>query len=477
MTSLGAPIPDKAVSSRTGHGIDLVIKPGSNHPLLRGQADAMGYECWNTCPDGLQVLMVERETERAGVLIADQVQSQGTVVYAKTVDGWTTERHENVRPLIDNVLLRAFGPPPAPGQTHPIFDPYKPRTPAANTTHLAGVHKMLWDVPDARYRKVFLVSEPIGMARKTAYVEVQWKTPSGADMGIVRSFTAGGIELYTQQIANDRFAIAMPLRAYDDQLIAIYIGGQMPTNLRQMRYSGGPEIKSTPHGWQLRNDHFEALLGLERPQLWLMRPLGGSSNNIFQSWGNPSHWLGNGTDFAIRTKRRAGPIASNARVVLDGPVRKTIRYTTQFEEHDLVSEISLVRGSPVLFYRVSSSTPHSVALETGWSPGDSMANDSLWYEAVDGLKQLPLVFDPATDYTLDKHAKETWYAIADSETNEVGGGFRERDNANQFDLRLYSHHIHGQLAVLHLHARRDNRGLGRRSRRGACGPKRLHCLA
>ena len=151
---------------------------------------------------------------------------------------------------------------------------------------------MLGDVPDARYRKVFLVSEPIGMARKTAYVEVQWKTPSGADMGIVRSFTAGGIELYTQQIADDRFAIAMPLRAYDDQLIAIYIGGQTPADPRQMRYSGGPEIKSTSRGWQLRNDHFEALLGHERPQLWLMRPLEGSSNNIFQSWGNPSRWLG-----------------------------------------------------------------------------------------------------------------------------------------------------------------------------------------
>ena len=445
MMSLGAPMPGKGVLSKTGHGIGLVPKPGLSHPLIKGQADAMGYECWTTWPKGLEVLFVDADMpQHAGVLIADRVQGHGAVIYAKIVDGWRVERHEGVRPFIDNVLLRAFGPPPAPGETHPVFDIYRPRTPSANTAHLAGVHEMLWDASDATHRKIFLVSEPVGLARSAACIEFEWPRPRGIDIGVVRAFTAGGVELHAQQIAENRFAVSMPLRPYDDQLVAVYVGGKTASDVLA---AGSLAIEKTSIGWRIHNDHFEALLSADRPRLWSMRSFGGASDNFFQSWGNSSRWMGNGTDFSSYSKNRKAAVDFQAEVVLDGPVRKTILYKTTFEKHDLVSEVSLVRGARTLFYRIRSTTPHDVTLETGWSPGDSMANDSLWYEAVDGLKRLPLVSDPASDYALDNHAKETWYAIADSEADEVAGGFRQRNRNSRFGLRLYSHHVHGQLAL------------------------------
>ena len=447
MTSLGAAMPGQGVPSRTQQAVDVSPRAGSAHPLNQGQPaeGALGYQCWAKWPKRLEALFVEtRRPERAAVLLAEPVQQRGAVIYSRTLDGWQPERHDTVRPFIDNVLRRAFGPAPAPGITHPVSDPYRRRAPEANTAHLAGADRMHWEVSDAPHRRIFLVSESVGLARDEAYVEVEWRLPNITDGDIVRAVTAGGVELHAQRVAKDRFAFTIPLRPYDDQLVGLYVGGRAAPDVRSV---GDLALAETPLGWEMRNDYFAALLAPDRPHLWRLRPFSGTSANILQSWGRPSRWMGNGTDFSVADKRRGKPTGGRADLVVDGPVRKTLRYETKFAEHDLTCDVTIVRGGRALFFRTTSGTPHELQVETGWSPGGSMADDALWYEAVDGLKQLPMSIDPASDYTLDQHAKETWYAIADNAAREVAGGFRERDAEGRFVVRLYAHHVHGQLAI------------------------------
>jgi len=439
----------EAPGEPSGQSKQFVVNPTCESPLLsspnRQSEGARGWQSWPEWPAGLEALMATQDAPgEAGLLLASGVQGKGRIFFTTIDDAWALGS-TFLAPLVANILHHTFGPLPGPGEAHAVCDPFQARDPLANTTRLHHAGRAEWHAPDARRRKAFLISEPIGMARRAACVEVDWPSAfegaADAQARDLRAFTAGGVELHAQTLGAGRIALNAPLSKYDDRLVYVYTGGAGAPDVRD----GKPfSLQKRQDGWLLRNDHFEALLAPELPALLRIRVYGGSDNALM-TWGAAERWQGYGTNFAVPRRKAVPYKRAEARVIADGAVRKTVRYEVEFEERDLIVEVSLVRGGRALFWCVRSRTAHGLRLETGWSPGGSLMNDSLWYEAADGLKRLPLFQKPASHYQFGKYAKESWYAVVDDKTGEAGGGFVERDDKGRFSMGVYSHFVHGQM--------------------------------
>ena len=435
MKTLGVEAPPQRIG---GYGV-YVTNPKSKNTILstpKSQiGEVRGHQYWTTWPKSLEPLLVGREDpRRAAMLLASGVQGKGLIFFTTAGDGWS----ERLDALVENVLVRAFGPLPAPGETHPVFDPYQLRKPLANTAHLIKAGHVEWHVANAPRRSIFLISEPVGMSRRNAYVELACRSNGET----LRAFTAAGVELPAQALGGGRVAVSVPLRKYDDLAVYVYAGGKTAGRTQSI----GPfSLQQTPEGWLMRNDLFEAITARARPSLLRIRPYG-STKNMLCTWGDPERWLGNGTDFAWdHSGAKTGPARITAAVVADGPVVKILRYTMQMDKGRRVVDISLVRGATALFYRLRSDTPQRMLTETGWQPGPSHTDDTYWYEADDGLKRLPIVRKPGSRHAYGKHHKEPWYAIVDEKANEVGGGFSQRPRGGAFPVTYFCHLLHGHL--------------------------------
>ena len=426
-----------------------VVNPQSKSHFLttpKAQTDEVRhtFNCMTDWSAGLEPIFIEiASPDESALLLAQNVLGKGNIFLAITRKAWA-QKTKDCDSLITNILTYAFGPLPAPGKTFKPVGIFERRSPAANTTVLANAEKTEWHVSDAAQRKIILVSEPIGMARPFACVEFDWPE-ANARNDSVRAFTISGVELVAQALGDDRYAVSVPLRPYDDLLVYIYVGGNSKPDIRDN--TDKLTIEQGRLGWTLRNGYFEALLGANSPVLRCLRPLGGSTKNIFQSWGNSERWFGYGTNFSVWNESAQAYTDAHAELIADGPVRKTIRYTIDLlKTGQRTIEISLIRGAAALFFTGHSDVDDNPSLWTGWCLGGSISDGWLWYQAPEGLKRLgPIIIKPASQYSLTPHASEAWYAIADDTAGLVAGAFSLPDAQGRMPVNYTSHLIFGQL--------------------------------
>ena len=420
-----------------------IPNPASKSPLLEtpgAQTEEAGHTrtYMKDWPADLEPLLLEKSApDESGLLVANDVAGAGTILFSTTSGEWSTRRR-GLEVLIGNIFVHAFGTMPAPGRTFPLDDVYQRRDPVANTTHLVKAGEAEWHVADAPRRKAFLVSEPIGMRRRFAYVEIAWPLPADLREAPVRAFGANGVELHAQRLGPDRIALTTFLRAYDDRLVYVYAAGKGTPAVHDQTICSSAR---TGQGWLFRNDQFDAVLALERPWLRQIRAHGGSFNALM-TWGHSERWLGEGTRFFVNKDDQWA--ASKAELVAAGPVVHTVRYTVSDVAGERIVDVSLVRGARALFFEGRADEPHAIRTDTGWCPGGSFAHNALWYEAKQGMKRLPLIHNPASHYRLGAYAAEPWYAVVDDETGEAGGAFREPGANAVLPISIYSSRENGQ---------------------------------
>jgi len=450
LAGIGAAYPGRP--TRTTQLYSPKAHPAATHPLARtpntGVGGGYAYQYWPKAPAGCTTLLVDPERhDRIGMLVVDNVLGKGRVLFSCAKDLW--ERSSGGG-FVENMLTGAFGPLPGPGLAVGVFDRYEVRSPIANTVHLQKASRTRWHVPDATHRKAFLVSEPIGMARDEAYVEVRWQTPADADKSVPRALTAGALELHAQWLGGDRFAVAVPLREYDDQLIYLYVGGSSAPSVHGQSLF---QVRKQVDGWRLDNETFEAVLAPSLPWLWRIGPHGGG-RNLLATWGPSERWMAHeGTNFAERTNResKSGHPMPTGTVSLaaDGSVVKTLRYSVKHRSRSLTADISLIRGARALFYDVRGSGDTSLSIPTTWAIGGSCAGDVLWYESAEGLKKLPVgAMRSAATKLAPRLLKESWYAIADPDAGDVGGQFITRGPEGPPAFNQLTHLENGQQVTI-----------------------------
>ena len=429
---LEVPHPGSPQSKET---VTLVANSASSSPFLEGPREVKqlrGYRYWEDAPAGLdRALLVEDAAQRAGMLVAADVLGSGRIIFSTAIELFGTQES----PLLANFLEEVFGKLPGPGEAHPVWDPYERRDPVANTVHLATAGECIWDIEDATHRRIVLVSEPVGKARRAAPVEVAWTLPDGVDPATVRVTTRAGEELPVQVMdsAGTRFATAVDLRAYDDKLLYFYCGGR-PSALTEWGPPRIFEAARRPDGILLRSDRLECVLGAATPRLQLIRPYG-AGGNMLTTWGPTDRNYGYQS---VRVNSDLLPLRRNLDVTLvDGPVAKQVRYANESAQW----VYTLFRDSGILNFRVTLAETRTVRRETGWQTGESNADDALWYEAEDGLKKCPVGWRARVE-GITEHMKERWVAIADDRTGEAGASFLQ--DGGDFSVSFYDHYTQGE---------------------------------
>ena len=430
--SLKIPHPGSPQSRET---VTLVANPASDLPFLGGPREVKhlrGYRYWEDAPAGLErALVVEGAARRAGMLVATDVLGSGRVIFSNAIELFTMRD----APLLANFLEDTYGRLPGPGEAHPVWDTFDRRDPVANTARLATAGECTWDVEDATHRRIVLVSEPVGKARRAAPVEVEWTLPAGVDPATVRATTRAGEELPVQVMdaAGSRFATTVDLRAYDDKLLYLYAGGAPATGTGR-----GPlrifEAARRPDGILLRTDQLECVLGVATPELRLIRPYG-AGGNMLTTWGPADRNYGYQS---VRVNSDLRPLRKDLEVTLvDGPVVKQVCYANAHARW----VYTLYRDSGILNFRVALAEANKVRRETGWQAGESNARDALWYAAEDGLKKCPVGWRARVE-GITGHMKERWVAIVDDRTGEAGATFLQ--NGCEFDVSFYDHYTQGE---------------------------------
>jgi len=425
-----------------GEYYECVVAPGSRSPLATtphglGGKVGRGYAWWENWPEGFDApLRHAGDPARAAMLVATGVAGKGTIILTRVFSIFRDEKgtDDNSKRLAENIITYAFGQLPGPGKTVAVYDPFEPRSPAANVLYLKTSGAVRWHAEGAEARVPFLVAEPIGLRRHAAPIEARFELPPGAAPGSVRIRTAWGEPVASQTAADTdaeaavRCVLELDLAPYQTRLLFAYCGGVPAAPAAEP--SPGFAFRDRPAGYVLRNDKIHTELHRDRPSIGLIRPTASNTHNELATWAGMAY--GRGAWFASAEQ------TPKVELVEDGPVRKRLRYSLP----DLEVTYTLYAGTGALFYSMRSDTRGGLRLATGWAPGGDVREDALYYEASNGLKELKLLechfYRPFG--RIDQFMKEGWLAIRDAR-GEVVGQFTDREALGK--VTVYRHMTHG----------------------------------
>jgi len=323
-----------------------------------------------------------------------------------------------------------------------------PQPRAPNSLYLRELPEKPWWDMAWEYRLPVLVTECAGKDRASVPVSVIYEFPADVRHESIQVVWPWGkeapcqIRILGEEGRKIEVVFLLDMLPYTQTPLFIYYGNP---DAPAPRYASdlSVEEKEHPDGdyLALSNDKIQVELSKTRPNMEGLRPRGGSQNEIID-WGdfNRAQRHGNEID---------GDFAE-ARLVEDGPIRKTVQYAGRDSGIESVT-YTLYADSNLLRYRVKMAGSRGFSTDTRWNVGNDGERDSLYYETPQGIKQIKIKSDRAVQSfdNLRPHFSEGWYAIADERGEAVGHLFElEELNRLQF-LRA----VYGEFVWLYFRAR------------------------
>ena len=197
--------------------------------------------------------------------------------------------------------------------------------------------------------------------------------PRGAVAASVRSLTPYGDEQPCQVRELDRqghrveIAFIADLRARGQAPLLVYCGSQELAT-PQYPVPRGFSLREGRDYYHLENRRLRVELDKKSGRVAALIPVGGSGRNQ----------LGEFFPYA-RGDGNVGFWGGTAKVTEDGPIRKTLSY----EHPGMRTELSLYRGSCVLYYRLVPSSPCAISSMAIWTPQGDCRHDRLYYETAE----------------------------------------------------------------------------------------------
>ncbi len=442
----------KHPGSTQGEYYEAAATPGAKHPILSNPHKVSGdvgkaYGWWTDWGDSFTCLFCKQgDPKKAALLVADQVAGKGTLIITQLFGLFRDEmRPPAAKHVFENILCRAFGALPGPGEAIRIYDPYELRAPAANPCYLSQAHRAPWHLRSATTRLPVVLGEPIGLERPAAPVSIcvdpaRLSFPEGTKPESARVFTYAGYELPCQIRVLDgqqeafEVLTLVGLKPYQQKLIYLYFG---PTESKSGAAAPMLSAESSDEGFELHNDRLRVLLDPAVPEIAAIAPLGARTDNELATWRRVDR--GRGNHFRYREE----PEAYQAALTEDGPVCKTVT----FAGPDLSVRYALFAGSEAVFYRITAKKANSVSRFTGWAPGGDGVHDTMWYESAEGLKRCVLqagkFYRPFDD--VRPYMKEGWLAFEDDRGEAVG---ELVDLQQTGRVSPYVHAVHGHTAII-----------------------------
>ncbi len=328
------------------------------------------------------------------------------------------------------------------GELIPIMDACRSNAYAPNPLYLRAMPDQPWAVGPAARRVPVLISETVGLARDLWPVSVRLELPEPAGGRGVRVGTPGGAEI-PAQVAWTAGGGGM-LQAEVTFLVSIPAGGQFPVFVY---YDGPAEPAPESHAamgiFQLR-DAGDAYL-LQNPRTIVAFPKKSGPNGALvsrlQPQGSTRNQVGGGR---TRPEGHHSVLAPDtpARIVEDGPVRKSIR----FDDGTNAVTYSLTAALPAVFFEFQGRSPRQFMT---WLPGGDTVNDDVYFETTGGVRRVSISYGQGVKDVVSSRLKpllkEGWIAFLDRRRGELAGNFFDtaRDSVNLtphsrgFDTRVY----------------------------------------
>jgi len=348
-----------------------------------------------------------------------------------------TAQGENV-PMTENLL--------------DVEDPYTEDARSPNLLYFATLAREPWRSERHDARLPVLLTETIGLARRAAPVSVLFDLPKDAALASIRVVTPYGEELPSQARTVDgkqntvEVTFLLDLMALEQVPLFVYYGGQGWAE---------PEYP-VPRAFSLREGRDYYHLENQRLRIELDRETGRVAA-VIVAGGSGRNQLGEYFSY-VRSNGEIGSLGGTAKVLEDGPVRKTLAY----EHRDMKAELSLYPNSSLLHYRLIPGSEQSPRGMLVWTPGGDCRSDYLYYETAKdyylerrGIKRAKIRYAVSEDlahYQLPD-LKEGWLAFED-QRGEVGGELLSLEDTRKPTLLQH--------------------GTGYQIRRSAVGPRRFH---
>ncbi len=336
------------------------------------------------------------------------------------------------------------------GELIPVMDSCRSGAYAPNPLYLRAMPDQPWAFGPAARRVPVLISEPIGLAREQWPVSVRLELPEPAGGRGVRVCTPYGAEL-PAQVAWTPGSAGM-LQAEVAFLVTVPAGGQVPVFV----YYDGPADPAPAAGaagecFELRDTGEAYLLQNPRTAIAFPKKSGPNGALISRLWpqGSLRNQAGGGL---ARPEGHHSVLAPDtpARIVEDGPVRKSIR----FDDGTNAMTYSLTAALPAIFFEFQGRSPR---LFMTWLPGGDTVNDDLFFETTGGVRRVSVSYGQGVRDVVSSRLKpllkEGWIAFLDRRRGELAGSFFDTvtdsvsltPHSRGFDTRIYIANAgHGQ---------------------------------
>ena len=296
-----------------------------------------------------------------------------------------------------------------PGKTVRVFDPYEQGAQAPNPLYLKSLTRKPWWHAQAEHRLPVLVTEPIGLNRLKAPVSVFHEFPAGTVPQSIHVVTPYGKELPCQVEVRDaeknlfEVVFLVTIRGKGQAPFFIYYGPRPVETQSTAEADDVLSVRQTARALRVSNNRlsveFNKVTGADGMDVFRsIRPHGARYSQLSRY-----------------RQRELGP-GAEAKVVEDGPIRKTIAYGE-------ASLYSVYAASPLVCY--SRKSRFSRAIQ--FLPGGDTVNDTLYYETRDGLKAMPINYTGGNTvpvmYELTPHLKEPWIVFHDYREQQMVGDF------------------------------------------------------
>ena len=399
--------------------------------LLREPKDlskmsAWGLEAagaWPKWSDKQQTLIHKKGDPDAGLLLLfEGVRGKGGVIINR-LDGvgkGSTAQVDAVKALIGNIMRHVWGSlekgamltaasapaPAASATTVPVS--------GLNPLYFNGLNKAAWWNKDWSSRLPLIVREPLGVDRVNLTVSAPCQLPATTDASSIRVVSSGGRELPSQArtLPDGRFEVVFADDFDANATNGYFIYCDANTKPKP-NYKEQVTLWKSDGLFTLQNRLTEATLSAARPAVYAIQAAGCSTGNQLMR-GDSFERLGAGFVVGV------GPNATSARVLDDGPLRKTIEYSLKGKDGALkgTANLSLDAGSRLLHCECSFPT----YISSRWCPGKGLdpAPDAFVWPSKSGVRKIEFTYESSLD-NKPTELSEGWYAFTDGATGQAVG--------------------------------------------------------